>query len=265
MIIERINIKFPGWIEGLNDEHELKKELYNEIKDAFNNTRLIKDINNGMSKIAKTEIISKSNIEEVNLGNGSINVDITLQENLFYKVLTEITGVDVNDEAELFGTIAKLSETKKHYDKVSMALEEVKQKGYEDVSSNMDYKYADGDELVFTGGFIQKNLNANKSIWIEREIGQRPVLAFGNSGSDTSMMNYVLDKRNPYRSKAYMVVADDDVREWGTQNWEEKSAQYEEQGYVPISMKNDFLKIYPDTIKKADEQYVEPEEEEGAA
>ena len=72
---------------------------------------------------------------------------------------------------------------------------EVKQRGYEDVSSNMDYKYADGDDLVFTGGFIQKNLNANKTIWIEREIGRYPVLAFGNSGSDTSMMNYALDKR----------------------------------------------------------------------
>ena len=136
---------------------------------------------------------------------------------------------------------------------------EVKVKGNEDISSNMDYKYADGDELVFTGGFIQKNLNANKTIWIEREIGQYPVLAFGNSGSDTSMMNYALDKRNPYPSAAYMVVADDDVREWGTQDWEEKSAGYREAGYIPVSMKNDFLKIYPDTIKRADVQYVEPE------
>jgi phosphoserine phosphatase len=136
---------------------------------------------------------------------------------------------------------------------------EVKVKGNEDVPSNMDYKYADGDELVFTGGFIQKNLNANKTIWIEREIGQYPVLAFGNSGSDTSMMNYALDKRNPYPSEAYMVVADDDVREWGTQNWEEKSASYKEQGYVPISMKNDFLKIYPDTVTRAENQYVEKE------
>lgn len=137
---------------------------------------------------------------------------------------------------------------------------EVKVKGNEDVASNMDYKYADGDELVITGGFIQKNLNANKTIWVEREIGQYPVLAFGNSGSDTSMMNYALDKRNPHLSAAFMIVADDDVREWGTQDWEEKSAKYEEQGYVPISMKNDFLKIYPDTIQKADQQYVEPEE-----
>ena len=113
--------------------------------------------------------------------------------------------------------------------------------------------------VVFTGGFIQKNLNANKAIWIEREIGRRPVLAFGNSGSDTSMMNYVLDERNPYPSAAYMVVADDNVREWGTQNWEEKSAQYEEQGYVPISMKNDFAEIYPEPISRADTQYTEPE------
>ena len=35
-------------------------------------------------------------------------------------------------------------------------------------------------------------------------------------------------------------------------------------GYVPVSMKNDFLKIYPDTIKRADEQYVEPEADKAA-
>ncbi|ETP73008.1 hypothetical protein UYO_1070, partial [Lachnospiraceae bacterium JC7] len=88
---------------------------------------------------------------------------------------------------------------------------------------------------------------------------QRPVLAFGNSGSDTSMMNYVIDKRNPYPAAAFMVVADDDVREWGTQNWEEKSAQYKEQGYIPVSMKTDFAEIYPENITKADTQYTEPE------
>ena len=139
---------------------------------------------------------------------------------------------------------------------------EVKIKGSEDIPSNMDYKYAFGDDLVFTGGFIQKNLNANKTIWIEREIGQRPVLAFGNSGSDTSMMNYVIDPENKYPAQAYMVVADDDEREWGKQDWAEKSAAYKEQGYVPVSMKNDFLKIYPDTITKSDEQYIETETEE---
>ena len=132
---------------------------------------------------------------------------------------------------------------------------EVKQRGYEDVSSNMDFKYENGDELVLTGGFIQKDLNANKSIYVEREIGQRPILAFGNSSSDTSMMNYVIDDRNPYPAQAYMVVADDAEREWGTQNWEKKSAEYAAMNYTPISMRNDFGQIYQEGITKTDAQY----------
>lgn len=125
---------------------------------------------------------------------------------------------------------------------------EVKEKGHEDEPSNMNYKYENGNELVYTGGFIQKNLNANKAIYIEREIGKRPVLAFGNSGSDTSMLNYALDDRNPYPAQAYMVVADDNIREWGKEDWTTKAAEYREQGYTPISMKNEFLQIYPEGI-----------------
>ncbi len=134
---------------------------------------------------------------------------------------------------------------------------EVKQKGHETEPSNLNFKYENGDELVLTGGFIQKNLNGNKSIYIEREIGQRPVLAFGNSGSDTSMMNYTIDSRNQYPAQAYMIVADDNVREWGTQDWETKSADYREKGYIPVSMKNDFAQIYEEGITKAEEQYQE--------
>ena len=136
---------------------------------------------------------------------------------------------------------------------------EVKQKGYENEPVNMNFKYENGDELVLSGGFIQKNLNGNKSIYIEREIGERPVLAFGNSGSDTSMMNYTIDSRNPYKAKAFMIVADDNIREWGTQNFEEKSKEYIQSGYIPISMKNDFVKIYLDGITKAKQQYLPAE------
>lgn len=136
---------------------------------------------------------------------------------------------------------------------------EVKQAGHEEEASNMNYKYENGDELVLTGGFLQKNLNGNKAIYIEQEIGQRPVLAFGNSGSDTSMMNYAIDSRNPYKAEAYMIVADDSEREWGTQDWDKKSAEYIEKGFTPISMKNDFAVIYPEGITKAEQQYVPAE------
>ena len=137
---------------------------------------------------------------------------------------------------------------------------EIKLAGYEKTPSNMDFKYGENGEdnpLVYTGGFVQKNLHANKTIWVEREIGQRPVLAFGNSGSDTSMMNYALIN-NKYPSEAYMVVADDTEREWGKQSWEEKSKEYIDMGYIPVSMKNDFAQIYPEGITIAETQYVAP-------
>ena len=132
---------------------------------------------------------------------------------------------------------------------------EIKVRGFEDVSSNMDFTYETGDDLVLTGGFIQKDLNANKTIMIQREIGKRPVLAFGNSGSDTSMMNYTIDTRNPYQARAYMIVADDNIREWGSADWAEKSAEYLAMGYTPVSMRNDFAMIYPEGVTIAAQQY----------
>ena len=30
--VERININFPGWVDGLSDEHELKVELLRQSK-----------------------------------------------------------------------------------------------------------------------------------------------------------------------------------------------------------------------------------------
>ena len=122
---------------------------------------------------------------------------------------------------------------------------------HEDEQYNTKYNYYVGDELVFTGGFIQKNLNANKSIEIEREIGQRPVLAFGNSGSDTSMMDYVIDKRNTYPTAAFMIINDDTDRDWAGEDWEENSEKYSAMGYQPVSIKNEFKNLYKEGIEKA--------------
>ena len=129
--------------------------------------------------------------------------------------------------------------------------------GNEKTPFNRDYDYGENgvdDPVVITDGAFQKNLNANKPLAIEREIGRRPVLAFGNSSSDYSMLNYALID-NPYPAQAYMVVADDAVREWGAQDWAEKSAECAAMGYIPISMKDDFADIYPASVKKASRQY----------
>ena len=194
--IERINIKYPGWIEGLSDEHSLKKELYNEIKEAFSKTRVIKDINDGVGKISGTDIILKTNIEGIKLGNGSIDIEIVLKENLFYNVLTEITGVEVNDEAELFSTITRLSETKKQYDKVAYALEEVKQKGYGIVMPGMEELILEEPEMVKQGSRYGVRLRAKApSIHMIRadiETEVSPIV--GSEKQSEELVNYLLSE-----------------------------------------------------------------------
>ncbi len=52
--------------------------------------------------INSTNLITKTNIDNIELGTGQINVRITLKEDLFYQVLTQMTGVTITNEADLF-------------------------------------------------------------------------------------------------------------------------------------------------------------------
>ena len=158
--VERINIKLPGWIEGLDDSHNLKQELYSQIKDAFKDVKTIKNIGLCAKRIKQTQIISNTDLEKIDLGKGAVNITIGLMEDLFYKVLSEITGVNVLNEADLFSTITDFAAVKKEYDKISAALQAVKQKGYGIVTPTMDELILDEPEMVKQGSRYGVRLRA---------------------------------------------------------------------------------------------------------
>ena len=194
--VERINLNFPGWVDGLSDEHKLKQELYTNIKEAFKDTNAVKNINVGIERINTAEIIEQTTIKEINLGNGSVTLDIQLQSNLFYHVLTEITGVEVQNEADLFSTISNLSKVKKEYDKVSIALEEVKQKGYGIVTPSMEELILDEPEMVKQGSRFGVKLRAKApSIHMIRadiETEVSPIV--GSEKQSEELVNYLLSE-----------------------------------------------------------------------
>ena len=123
------------------------------------------------------------------------------------------------------------------------------------VSSNqgdkdgLSYVFAEGDELILGGDFLIKNLKMNKVSVIMQEIGQQPVLSFGNSTGDSSMAEYVTSS-NVYKSLAFMLCCDDTERENGSQSKADKMfALCEEFDWIPVSMKNDWKTIYGDGVK----------------
>ena len=194
--IERININLPGWVDGLDFNHSLKQELFEEIKEAFKDINTIKLVNSGVNRITTTEIISKTVIDKIDLGNGSVNVEITLNDSLFYKILTEMTGIEMHNEADLFTTIDNLSKVKKEYDKVATALDEVRQKGYGIVMPSMEELILDEPEIVKQGSRFGVKLKARApSIHMLRadiETEVSPIV--GSERQSEELVNYLLSE-----------------------------------------------------------------------
>ncbi len=120
----------------------------------------------------------------------------------------------------------------------------------EDGADGLKYVYTKEDSIVRTDRLLIKNLKMNKVKAIVKEIGRQPVLSFGNSSGDVSMHNYTIFN-NRYKSAAFMLIADDEERDYGnTEKVQSLKKQWEENGYYVISMKDDFRTIYGDDVKK---------------
>ena len=119
--------------------------------------------------------------------------------------------------------------------------------------AGLDHTFSVGENIVRTDKLLIKNLKTNKVLQIAQEIGQQPVLSFGNSSGDTSMHNYVIGN-NVYKSAAFMLVADDNVRDYGNP---EKAKGLKDRwtaaGYHVISMADDWKTIYGEDVIKTGE------------
>ena len=133
----------------------------------------------------------------------------------------------------------------------------------ENGEDGLKYVYTGEDNIVRTDRLLIKNLKMNKVKAIVKEIGRQPVLSFGNSSGDVSMHNFTIFN-NRYKSAAFMLIADDEERDYGnTEKAQALKEKWEQSGYHVISMKDDFRTIYGDEVKKTGsfrwlEEFAEP-------
>ena len=119
-------------------------------------------------------------------------------------------------------------------------------------AADADYTFQSSDSIVFDGSYYGENAKTSKVDAIVREIGQQPVLAFGNSSGDLAMAVYTISN-NPYRSAAYMVLADDEAREYGSaESAAKNTAGWQELGIGVFSMRDDFATIYGEGVDRVD-------------
>jgi phosphoserine phosphatase len=116
---------------------------------------------------------------------------------------------------------------------------------------DMHYNFTKEYELLMGDTVITKNVKMSKVAQLEQELGQKPVLAFGNSTGDVPMSVYV-DTDNKYLTEVFFVLCDDTEREFGNLSKAQKVESIcKENGWQTISMKNDWLTIYGNGVSLA--------------
>jgi len=159
--VREISIDLPGWIQALDKDNWLKVGVYKSIIDAAGGIGSISDVASHLERLSECEHIRHFHIEGIDLGRGSVRVTVSVAQDLMYQVLSEASGLDIGGEAGLLPCLMELARTKRAYDKIRSALDEVSATGYGIVMPGLDELTLEEPEIVSQGGRYGVKLRAS--------------------------------------------------------------------------------------------------------
>lgn len=159
--LSEMQFGFPRWIETLEHDHWLNKQLIDRVKEIVYPLENIRQVKDSLGDFRDEDIIKNVFLEKIQLGDGIVKLDVTAADDLFYRILSETTEMEISGDHELIRLIKQLSDTKKEYDKVSYALHEVKQKGYGVVTPVFEELILEEPSLVKQGSKYAVKLRAS--------------------------------------------------------------------------------------------------------
>ena len=151
----------PSWISALPSLHPIKNSIRDSISTIASQITKIGDIKNELPCFDENEFVEKYNISQIDLGTGIASVSLTFSDDLYYSVLSELTGFDVNNESELVSLLQELAVMKTQYERVSKALEMTEEKGYGIVMPTKDALKLDEPEIIKQNGGYGVKLSAS--------------------------------------------------------------------------------------------------------
>lgn len=159
--VKEIKIKLPRWVMSLKKDHKLKTGVIEAIKAACAEITDVSKVKNAGEKITECEYVKRTETPELDLGTGSGIIDIALNDELFYQILGEETGLDIQSEADLMPCMLMLADIKKKYERVKNAIDEVEATGYGIVLPQMEELKLEEPEIIKQGGKYGVRLKAS--------------------------------------------------------------------------------------------------------
>ncbi len=159
--VKEINIDMPEWIETLDSRHWLKINFLDMVRDMCNIIFKVRDITSSINRMNDADFIQDSNIDEINLGEGTARISINPATGLFFRILGEACDNEINGESDLIRIIKEMHMAKVEYDKIEKALTDVKETGYGLVAPELSEMKLEEPEIVKQGNRYGVKLKAS--------------------------------------------------------------------------------------------------------
>lgn len=127
--ISEISYYVPKWTEMLENEHELKQNLLKQIKQNMKQWKHIRDLTKETIQM-EGPYVEKVVLEHMNLADGTASIRIQIHDEYYYKILSELSGITMENEYDLIQSMQELAAMKEEYVQVQSALENVRTTGY---------------------------------------------------------------------------------------------------------------------------------------
>ena len=159
--VAEIGIDIPAWIDALSPDHKLKNKLYSRIRETVYDIQRISQINKLSEALSSEEFVSSAFVDKIDLGTGCINIKATFDESLYYGIIKETTGFDIDSEEKLLRLLINLSAMEKEYSRIKYALHKVMETGYGVVNPAPDELSLEEPEIIRQGGKYGVRLSAS--------------------------------------------------------------------------------------------------------
>lgn len=159
--IREIHVDMPEWLRGLSRDNWLRADVFGSIRETAKGITKIREVQDAVQGLSDNENIDSAELRSMDLGTGRADIAVRLQPELFYRILTEKSGIDIRNERELMECICELANAKSNYDRIGKAYEDVLESGYGIVMPTMEELSLEEPEIVRQSGKYGIRLKAS--------------------------------------------------------------------------------------------------------
>ena len=158
--VRSIDVKTPKWMQALDKDNCMIDSLLSRIRLRAANVRTMKDADTFAAAFQDMEILESAPVVNLDMGKGRIELTLPVKREVFHKVLSEECGKDISDDFNLLAYVKRCGKNEAEYDKIRLALEEVRQNGYGIVRPRIEEMTLDEPQIVSKGGQYGVRLKA---------------------------------------------------------------------------------------------------------